>query len=891
MSTITSNRNEAERQRPAPADMSQLVAATVVTPEPAGSPSRPESGRLTRLAPFLAAGLFVLAMWAVHHALAPVSYGTFWRAILSLSPPQLAVSVGLMVLGYLALTGYDVLALRYIRHPLDYPRTGLASFISFAFSNNVGLALLTGASVRTRLYSAWGLPTPSIGRIVAFNAATLWLGILAVAGTGLVLEPGAIAQVIGLSVAAVVAMGVACLTVVAGYLAWCAAWRRPLVVRGWSFAPPSLPIALGQLAVSTLDWLAAAGVLYVLLPAGIGLSYPAFAGIFVVAQGLGLASHVPGGLGVFEGTLLVLAGGSVPVEGLAGALLVFRAIYYLAPLLGATVLLAGHEALRQREPLGKVSRAAGRLVPALAAPMLAIAVFATGSILLLSGATPTAGWRLALLRDVLPLPALEASHFVGSLIGAGLILLAHGLYRRINTAWALTAGLLTAAIVASLLKGLDFEEAAVAAVALGTLLPARRFFYRESSLLGERWSPGWILAVVVALGTSIWLGFFSYRHVGYSNSLWWQFEFGADAPRFLRATVGAGSLAMLLAVARLLRPARQAPEAPTTAELERTLPIIAGQSRAAACLALVGDKHLLFNEAGTAFLMYAVQGRSWVVMGDPIGTDAEATELAWHFRELCDRQGGWPVFYEVSRDRLPIYLEQGLTLLKLGEEARVPLPTFSMEGGARARLRNWRNAAIKTGCRVEILPAGASDVRLGELRRISDDWLAAKHTREKRFSLGSFSPEYLRRTPLALVWQHDRLVAFATLMVTDKRDEVTVDLMRYAVDAPPNVMNFLFVQLMTWGRAEGYQWFNLGVAPLAGLPNRALAPLWNRLGAFVFRQGQSFYNFQGLRDFKARYDPVWEPRYLASPGGLALPFVLTDIAALIGGGLPGVFAK
>jgi phosphatidylglycerol lysyltransferase len=115
--------------------------------------------------------------------------------------------------------------------------------------------------------------------------------------------------------------------------------------------------------------------------------------------------------------------------------------------------------------------------------------------------------------------------------------------------------------------------------------------------------------------------------------------------------------------------------------------------------------------------------------------------------------------------------------------------------------------------------------------------------------------------------------------------------MRYALDAPPNVMSYLFVQLMLWGRSEGYQWFNLGMAPLAGLKNRALAPLWNRLGAFVFRQGESFYNFQGLRDYKARFDPVWEPRYLASPGGLTLPFVLTDIASLIGGGLTGVFAK
>ena len=96
---------------------------------------------------------------------------------------------------------------------------------------------------------------------------------------------------------------------------------------------------------------------------------------------------------------------------------------------------------------------------------------------------------------------------------------------------------------------------------------------------------------------------------------------------------------------------------------------------------------------------------------------------------------------------------------------------------------------------------------------------------------------------------------------------------------------------MLWGRAEGYRWFSLGMAPLSGFEHRRLAPLWNRLGALLFRHGENFYNFQGLRAFKDKFDPVWEPRYLASPGGLAVPFVLTDVAALISGGVTGVVAK
>ncbi len=874
-----------------PAPASQTLAASKVTQRSAEPPNHRRKPAFGGLAQLVGVALFALALWGIHHALAGVGYWTLWRAIVSVTPGQIVLAMGCTVLGYIALTGYDTLALRYVGHRLSYSRTGLASFISFALSNSIGLAFLTGASVRARLYSSWGVPPPLIRGIIAFGAATLWLGILTVAGAALVFESTTIGLLTGTRAMVPMAAGCVCLLLVGAYFFWCGGPRRSLTVRGWVISPPELSIAFRQLGVAVIDWLAAAGALYTLLPAGVGISYVAFAGLFVVSQGLGLLSHVPGGLGVFEGTMLLLAGRQIPVNTFAGALLAFRGLYYLVPLLGATVVLTGHEAARQRRTLGRISRAFRRVASAFAAPVLSVAVFGTGTILLLSGATPTVAWRLALLRDFVPLPLLEASHFVSSLVGAGLILLAYGLYRRMNAAWALTVALLVTGAVASLLKGLDFEEAMVASAALAVLLPARSQFYRRSSLLAEPWSPGWTVAVAVALATSIWLGLFAYQHVEYSNDLWWQFAFGADAPRFLRSTVGAVSLALLLAVVRLLRPERRRLAVATPAELERAHAILAGDPHTAGNVALVGDKSLLFSTTGSAFLAYAVQGRSWVAMGDPVGSEDGVAELVWSFRELVDRHGGWPVFYEVSRQRLPLFLEQGLTLLKLGEEARVPLQAFSLDGARRASLRRWRNAAEKAGCEFQMLPAGSSDDLVPELRRISDDWITAKKTREKRFSLGSFDPTYMRRFPLALVRQQGRPVAFATVWTTGTRDELSVDLMRYASDACPSVMNYLLGQLMLWGRREGYRWFNLGMAPLAGLKHRAMAPLWNRLGAFVFVRGEGLYGFQGLREYKDRFDPVWEPRYLACPGGLLLPFILPDIAALIGGGFKGVFTK
>jgi len=116
-------------------------------------------------------------------------------------------------------------------------------------------------------------------------------------------------------------------------------------------------------------------------------------------------------------------------------------------------------------------------------------------------------------------------------------------------------------------------------------------------------------------------------------------------------------------------------------------------------------------------------------------------------------------------------------------------------------------------------------------------------------------------------------------------------LMRYLPDAPESIMDYLFVQIMLWGKQEGYRWFNLGMAPLSGLEAHALASTWSKAGALVFRLGEHFYNFQGLRQYKEKFTPLWQPKYLACRGGLALPRILTNIATLTSGGVAGVVKK
>jgi phosphatidylglycerol lysyltransferase len=233
----------------------------------------------------------------------------------------------------------------------------------------------------------------------------------------------------------------------------------------------------------------------------------------------------------------------------------------------------------------------------------------------------------------------------------------------------------------------------------------------------------------------------------------------------------------------------------------------------------------------------------------------------------------------------------GLTLLKLGEEARVPLAEFSLQGAGRKGLRYTFNRLNREGCSFEVLPAARLPELLPDLRRISDAWLQARSTREKGFSLGRFDEAYLAHFPVALVRQQGRIVAFANVWCGSARQELSIDLMRFDGQALSGVMEYLFINLMLWGKEQGYRFFDLGMAPLSGLENRPFAPLWHRIGAAVFRHGEHFYNFEGLREYKEKFGPVWEPRYLACPGGLALPRILLNITTLISGGIKGVVAK
>ena len=847
------------------------------------------------IAPLASVLVLSIAVVALREELRTVSYHEISRAASEVSWGNILGALLGTVLCYLVLPLYDVLGLRYAQHPIPLRRSYLTSFLAYAFSQSLGFAAVTGGAVRLRFWSIEGLSTAEIARAAAFSAVGFWVGIGVICGLALVFVPMPPAAEMHIPFHSLAPLGVLLLALVAAYLVFASVRREPIVVREWELRSPGPKLAFAQLGVAIVDWLLAAGVAWVLLPKAPTFTFPVFVGFFALAQAVGVLSHVPGGLGVFDTLMVVLLRPFLPAHQVLASLVVYRMVYYLFPFVTASLTLAYLVLQRRRDMLRQAMRNTARLAqrwtPTVLPTILSAAVFASGVILLLSGATPSERARITFLDRMLPLGIIELSHLSGSLIGAAMLVLAWALRRRIDVAWGLTVAALCAGIVASLLKGLDWEEASVLAVVLIVVAPSRHAFHRRAALTAEPMEPAWIISIAAAMIASVGLGLFAFRHVEYADDLWWQFARHADAPRFMRSTLFAGTGILVLALMRLFRASPAEPELATVQELERAETIVRAAPDTRGNLALLGDKSLLIDDASRAFLMYGVEGRSWVALGDPVGDEVAGAELAWRFRELADRHGGWTVFYEITPERLPLYIDLGLSLLKLGEEAIVPLNDFNLDGGHRKGLRRALKDAEKKNVSFEVVPTERAGSMVGQLREISDAWLAAKSSREKGFSLGRFDEQYLSRHPIALVHVDGKPVAFANMWTSETRDELSVDLMRWSHDAPGGMMDYLFIQLMLWGKNKGYHSFNLGMAPLSGLENRTLAPLWSKAGSLVYRLGEHFYNFQGVRQYKNKFDPVWQPRYLASPGGLALPRILANIAALISGGLGGTVRK
>lgn len=800
----------------------------------------------------------------------------------------IALSVFFSFLSYLILTGYDGLGVRYIGEELSTSRIVRAGFIGYAFSHNIGMALVTGGSIRYRIYSSWGFSGIKVTQIVGFSALTLWLGFCTVAGLSLVFATPILPENVAIPFDSLRVVGVLLLMMVGGYLLASTMLKEDLNIKSWSFSFPDITLAVKQVALASVDWVIAAMVLYVLLP-DTEISFFSFIGVFLLAQIIGLFSQVPGGLGVFESVMLLYLSNFMEGPVILGILLVYRIIYYILPLLVAVVVLAYQEYLTNKRKVKVISQKAVNWIPRVVPQVLSVSVFIGGAILLFSGSMPSEVPRMEWLQVFLPLPVIEMSHFFASLVGVGLMVLARSLQRRIEGAYHFTVGLLIFGIIFTLMRGADYEEASILAFMLMVLVPCRGEFHRKTSVMTKGFSPGWVMMISLVFISAIWLGIFSYRNVAYQEDLWWQFTLLGDAPRYLRAMVGVLSFTLIISLMKLLRPKKKLIREPKEHELEKAREILKQEPRTKPNIVQLGDKELMFSNSRNAFIMYAPESRSIVAMGDPVGPKNEVEDLLWNFQDYCEERDLWPIFYQVREDYLEWYVDLGLTLMKIGEEARIKLADFDIEqdSGSYEDLYDHYKKFRESDYTFRFIPKQETGAYMDNFRKISDRWIEAKGAGEFGFSQGVFNEDYLSNFPIAAVFKNGEALAFSNIWEGADHYELSFDLLRNNPEAPDDIIDYLLVEMVLRGKEEGYEWFSLGMAPLSGMKEHQHSKRWSKVADWVYTYGENFYNFREVRTYREKFNPEWEPRYLAVPGGWALPGVLKDITNLISGGIKG----
>jgi phosphatidylglycerol lysyltransferase len=835
-------------------------------------------------------GVMGFALVALHREWAGFRLDDLNDALARLGWRHVGLALACTALSYLSNAAIDLFSLRWLGKKVPIGDALGRSYIAAAFSMNAGGTLLGGGGVRMRLFTSLGLTPAEVAKMAGFAMVAGWSGNALVAGVLLLIAPGVLPLIHPILVREIAMLLIAGVGVVIGLNAW----RRRKKKAEQTLPPTSL--LAGSILFSALDWVMAGMAIRVLMPADLGsIGTAGFLGVVIISQLLSALSHVPGGVGVLELSVTKLIGTALPSAWLAAALLSYRVLFYLFPFVLAAAWMGGREVWEHRKHFSQGAEIFGNVWRKLGPRLGPLLALAGGFVLLLSANTPMEPQRRDWLISRVPLSFVETSHFLSSIAGVALIIVARGLQRRVHAAWWAAIFLSFSGVVFSLLKGVDYEEATILGFLLLCLLPYGDYFHRHAAVWSRRFTLEWWLLLGGLTAVSVWLGFFTSRHVEYQRELWWQFSFEGDASRFLRGQVGVAVLLIGVMLAQWFR--RTPPRSAKDGEVidgktwEKVTNLVLSAPQCQSHLALLGDKMFHFSDTGKSFLMYGEQGRSRIVMGDPVGDEDEWDDLLWSFNETAEDEGFRVCYYQISSESIPHYVDMGMRLFKLGEEARVDLTEFDLESSAARKLRKARNRAEREGLRFEIWTADQVKSGMAVIRALSDQWLEKHAAREKSFSLGRFDEAYLERGPMAVVTKDGVPCGFANLWCGGNHEELSVDLMRHGTDAPSCVMDFLFTELFLWGKAEGYHWFGLGMAPLSGMAAHPLAPLWQKLGALIYLRGGAFYNFQGLRDFKEKFNPEWEPRYLAVQGSWHLPAALTDITALIGGGWRNVIGR
>ncbi|MBB2481898.1 bifunctional lysylphosphatidylglycerol flippase/synthetase MprF [Bacillus sp. APMAM] len=605
--------------------------------------------------------------------------------------------------------------------------------------------------------------------------------------------------------------------------------------------------------------------------------------IFIVASCAGIVSMIPGGIGSFD--LIMLLGFEslhVPTEKILLILLFYRISYYIIPFILGTILFVKKLWNDLDEPYRQVIHFLARNISHW---IITILVFFSGIILLISASLPGVLERVKFLREFLSFPIMNLSHQLSVAAGLLLLFLSRGIEYRVKWAYYFTMFMLIFAAILSITKNLNYEQAIFLIIVAFILWLSKKSFYRINFVVT------WGRAAFDFLGILFFI--ILYFFIGYMNLP--QHSEKMKIPHFIRkymildpgdlfksAVLG---LIIALIVIYFVYWLKKPYEAQFPSSINETEKIMEHLQKYGGTvlshLIFLHDKMIYWSRSGNVLFAFQKYADKLVVLGNPVGDHREFHDCIEEFHDVANLYGYTPVYYEVTKEMLPMLHENGYDFFKLGEEAFVNVEEFSLSGKKMKNLRAVKNKLEREGFSCNVLEPPFSDELLSRLQFISEQWLQGRL--EKGFSLGFFDKDYLNLGPIAVVKNEEGVpIAFTSLMPKyDDHKTLSLDLMRQLSDIPPGIMDFMFIHLFEWAGQNGYSQFNIGMAPLANVGLSKYSFLGEKLASQIYLHGSFIYHFKGLKNFKEKYADTWEPKYMAYRKKTSLPLTMIQVALLI----------
>ncbi|WP_251545555.1 bifunctional lysylphosphatidylglycerol flippase/synthetase MprF [Limosilactobacillus caecicola] len=614
---------------------------------------------------------------------------------------------------------------------------------------------------------------------------------------------------------------------------------------------------------STFEWLLVA-LFFILIGylMGVKTNLVAVFPLYVVAQVLGVVSMLPGAIGSFDVMMLFeLSMLGVPRATAIVWLLLFRVFYYIVPIILGAIFFLHHVFVQLDNFFDHIPSSIARQT---AHWLITCFMYVSGILMLLAASVPDLTDSNRVLQRFYPFTFFFLHQLTTILFAIAMLACARGLQAKVKKAYWPTLIILVIGITNTIINLGTISLTIFLLIILILVFLMRHVPYREKL----QYSVGkFIVDSIIFVGSLV-----LYIIVGVINTP----RYSADhaVPQFLlfpgEKIWLSGFIGLILGFAIMFVILRYFTAGPDPFAGEqpldkpRVLAIIDEfGGNETSHLALLRDKNIYYyteDDHDQLFFMYRPKNDKLIIMGDPVGNQAKKNVAIKQFLREADRYGYQLVFYEVDSDTTMDLHEFGFDFIKTGEDGWVKLADFTLAGKKQRSQRALMHKFDREGYTFEIVQPPFDDQLMAELKAVSDDWLGKEV--EKGFSLGYFSPQYINEAPVALVRASDgQLVAFATLMPTGSKKLLTIDLMRHSHTAPSGIMDKIFVSMFQYGQEHGYEYFDLGMAPLANVGASQYSFIEEKVAHFIYEYGYHLYGFQGLRRYKEKYASKWFPRY------------------------------